>query len=139
MPPALDRTAVADLTWDELKDLDAGSWFDAAFSDERLRQTTERLKAREVTAAGDLASVIEALSAASSGNYLSWLRAGRDNATQLIPVDGVVYFKADHKYKLILETNNPSTGFRDMMAVLFLYLYDKEMDENLKKLGLVDL
>jgi len=50
-----------------------------------------------------------------------------------------ILLKADHKYKLILETNNPSTGFRDMMAVLFLYLYDKEMEEHLKKLRMADL
>lgn len=50
-----------------------------------------------------------------------------------------ILLKADHKYKLILETNNPSTGFRDMMAVLFLYLYDKEMEEHLKKLRTADL
>jgi len=43
-----------------------------------------------------------------------------------------ILLKADHQYKLILETNNPSPDFRDMMAVLFLYLYDKEMEENLK-------
>jgi len=50
-----------------------------------------------------------------------------------------ILLKADHKYKLILETNNVSTGFRDMMAVLFLYLYDKEMEEHLKKLRTADL
>lgn len=50
-----------------------------------------------------------------------------------------ILLKADHKYKLILETNNASTGFRDMMAVLFLYLYDKEMEEHLKKLRTADL
>lgn len=47
-----------------------------------------------------------------------------------------ILLKADHEYKLILETNNPYTDFRDMMAVLFLYLYDKEMEEHLREHGL---
>jgi hypothetical protein len=45
--------------------------------------------------------------------------------------------KADHRYKLILVTNNPSDGFRDMMAVLFVYVYDREMDEQIKMENLV--
>ncbi len=40
-----------------------------------------------------------------------------------------ILLKADHQYKLILETYNPSEDFRDMMAVLYLYIYDREMDE----------
>ncbi|NNJ80574.1 MAG: hypothetical protein HKP11_00120 [Flavobacteriaceae bacterium] len=39
---------------------------------------------------------------------------------------------ADHEYELQLLTNNPSDEFRDMMAVLFVYLYDREMDEHLQ-------
>lgn len=41
--------------------------------------------------------------------------------------------KADHDYKLVLETDNPSDGFSDMMALLFLYLADTKMDEHLLK------
>ena len=48
-----------------------------------------------------------------------------------------ILLKADHVYKLVLETENPSTEFRDMMAVLFVYLYDKEMELHLEKQGLV--
>jgi hypothetical protein len=44
-----------------------------------------------------------------------------------------ILLKADHQYKLILETSNSSEDFRDMMAVLYLYLYDREMDEHLSK------
>jgi hypothetical protein len=38
---------------------------------------------------------------------------------------------ANHRYKLQLVTENPSDGFSDMMAVLFIYLYDREMDVHL--------
>ncbi len=41
--------------------------------------------------------------------------------------------KMDHQYKLVLVTDNPSDGFRDMMAVLFVYIYDREMDEHLQE------
>lgn len=38
---------------------------------------------------------------------------------------------ADHRYKLKLVTENPTEGFSDMMAVLFIYVYDREMDAQL--------
>jgi len=50
-----------------------------------------------------------------------------------------ILLKADHEYKLVLETYNPSTDFRDMMAVLFLYLYDTEMEAHLKAKSLVGI
>ncbi|NND63449.1 MAG: hypothetical protein HKN48_09675, partial [Flavobacteriaceae bacterium] len=50
-----------------------------------------------------------------------------------------ILLKADHEYKLVLETYNPSSDFRDMMAVLYLYLYDAEMDKHLKSQGFVSL
>jgi hypothetical protein len=46
-------------------------------------------------------------------------------------VEGIPLY-ADHEYELQLLTFNPSDGFRDMMAVLFLYIYDREMDEHLQ-------
>ena len=46
-------------------------------------------------------------------------------------VEGIP-IKKDHRYKLILETSNPSSGFSDMMAVLFIYIYDAEMDRHLR-------
>lgn len=49
--------------------------------------------------------------------------------------EGIPLYK-DHSYQLILITENPSENFRDMMAVLYLYLYDKEMDEHLQNLAL---
>ena len=41
----------------------------------------------------------------------------------------------DHTYELRLVTENEKEGFSDMMAVLFVYLYDREMDEHLRKLN----
>jgi len=44
-----------------------------------------------------------------------------------------ILLKGDHDYKLVLETDNPTDAFSDMMAVLFLYLADTQMDEHLSK------
>lgn len=63
-------------------------------------------------------------------------KVGLKNVPTYSSEEGIL-LKADHEYKLILETFNTGTEFRDMMAVLFLYLYDREMDENLKARGLV--
>ncbi|AUP78065.1 hypothetical protein [Flavivirga eckloniae] len=38
----------------------------------------------------------------------------------------------DHDYELVLKTNNTSKINQDMMASMFMFLYDKEMDERLK-------
>lgn len=48
-----------------------------------------------------------------------------------------IELKADHRYKLILETENPSNDFRDMMAVLFVYVHDLEMERHLASKGLL--
>lgn len=50
-----------------------------------------------------------------------------------------IQLKGDHNYKLVLETNNPTDGFSDMMAVLFLYLADTQMDQHLAKTYFSDL
>jgi len=58
-------------------------------------------------------------------------KIGLKNVPSYSSEEGIV-LKADHSYKLVLETFNPSTDFRDMMAVLFLYLHDTEMEAHLK-------
>lgn len=39
----------------------------------------------------------------------------------------------DHEYELILTVNNTTEIDQDMMASMFVFLYDKEMDEKLQK------
>ncbi|MBT8256265.1 MAG: hypothetical protein KJO23_06975 [Bacteroidia bacterium] len=55
-------------------------------------------------------------------------KIGLKNVPNYSSVEGIELF-SDHQYKLILDTYNPGTGFRDMMAVLFIYLYDKELEQ----------
>lgn len=65
----------------------------------RLRQTVERLQAApRVT--GDLAALLASLQGIKAGDtgFLGWIRVGQRGETRIIPVDEVVYFKADQKY-----------------------------------------
>jgi len=57
-------------------------------------------------------------------------KIGLKNVPVYSDTAGLQLYK-DHKYKLVLVTQNPSENFRDMMAVLILYLYDAEMDTHL--------
>ena len=63
-----------------------------------------------------------------------------ENYTDKIGLKSVSYFSStegimlypDHKYELVLETNNTTTINQDMMASMFVFLYDKEMHDKLK-------
>ncbi|MGK0174347.1 MAG: hypothetical protein ACI9AT_000727, partial [Ulvibacter sp.] len=71
-------------------------------------------------------------------NYVD--KIGLKNVPTYSSSEGIVLY-ADHKYKLILITNNTSIDQRDMMAVLYVYVYDREMDEHLRSsdyLGVVN-
>jgi DNA-binding LytR/AlgR family response regulator len=83
---------------------------------ERLAQTVARLKARlEAAAAGGgidgnaaLSAMLEKLTAAlprrlpSDAEPLTWLTASTGNATRLIQVEDVLYFRADSKYTTVM-------------------------------------
>jgi hypothetical protein len=45
---------------------------------------------------------------------------------------------ADHDYELIIETNNTSDRQEDMMASMFLYVYDQELDLKIKQYALAN-
>ncbi len=68
----------------------------------RLERTVEKLKeAAHTTQTPDLTAVLEQLSK-QSPQYLSWLRTGIDDVTELVPVDDVIYFQADQKYTTVV-------------------------------------
>ena len=58
-------------------------------------------------------------------------KIGLKNVPTYASAEGLPLYK-DHRYKLILVTNNTSIDRRDMMAVLYVYVYDHEMDEHLR-------
>lgn len=75
--------------------------------EQRLEKTIERLKALHArqTVPDDISQLISQLSQHGNGakhQYLSWVRPGEGEQTHMIPVDEVVYFKADNKYTSVV-------------------------------------
>ena len=58
-------------------------------------------------------------------------KIGLKNVPTYSSAEGIALY-ADHKYKIILITNHSQQESRDMMAVLYAYVYDREMDEHLR-------
>jgi DNA-binding LytR/AlgR family response regulator len=86
--------------------------------EQRLRLTRERLEASEIVLDRDaLARVISQITSRPGGPGLKWLRSERGGATQLIPVESVVYFKAEGKYTSVLTASEEHlirTSIRDL-------------------------
>jgi DNA-binding LytR/AlgR family response regulator len=81
------------------------------FDEARLADTVQRLKQRlqqPVAAPSALESVLETLQAelqrrnGAPGSHLQWIKASVGQSVRLIPVDQVIYLKADEKYTLVV-------------------------------------
>jgi len=66
-------------------------------SEARLAATVERLRAA-APASDSVSRLLEELREHAAPQYLQWIRAGRGDAVNLVPVSAVVYFQADQKY-----------------------------------------
>ena len=81
---------------------------------DRLVQTVQRLRARIAIGAdsGALGSLLRELSTAlprrTAAEPLVWLTASSGNATRLILVEDVLYFRADHKYTVVMTAAGES-------------------------------
>ena len=74
--------------------------------DARLKLTAERLQQSAPASEREtLARVIEQISTAGSSR-LKWLKSQQGGSTQLIPVDAVIYFKADGKYTSVVTAQD---------------------------------
>ena len=62
-------------------------------------------------------------------NYTN--KIGLKKVTSFSSAEGVMLYP-DHQYELVLTTNNTTNTNQDMMASMFVFLYDKEMAEKLK-------
>ncbi|VXC32968.1 conserved hypothetical protein [Flavobacterium sp. 9AF] len=62
-------------------------------------------------------------------NYKS--KTGLIEVTPFSSKEGVWLYK-NHDYELVLEVNNTSSTQQDMMGSMFLFFYDKELDEKLE-------
>ncbi len=69
-------------------------------SDERLAATVDRLRAGAPDGE-HVSRLLRDLLEQAPARYLQWLRIGRGDAVDLVPVSGVVYFKSDHKYTTV--------------------------------------
>ena len=96
---------------------------------ERLERTVQRVKARlaEGTNAGEaLAPLLQQLIGAlpkhaPSNEPLVWLTASSGNATRLILVDDVLYFRADNKYTVVVTATGEALlrkPIKELLAVL---------------------
>lgn len=63
----------------------------------RLAATVQRLQ-QAAPPADTLARLLGALKPLAAPDYLQWIRAGKGDAVNLVPVAAVVYFQADNKY-----------------------------------------
>jgi DNA-binding LytR/AlgR family response regulator len=68
---------------------------------ERLQKTMVRLQEQR-DADVDIQSLLAHLKDPAQTAYLQWLRAGKGDKVVLVPIDDVVYFRADHKYTSVM-------------------------------------
>ena len=95
---------------------------------DRLERTVQRLRARleAGTTGGDalaplLEKLITALPRRTQDTPLVWLTATSGNATRLILVDDVIYFRADNKYTVVMTPTGEALlrkPLKDLLAVL---------------------
>lgn len=58
-------------------------------------------------------------------------KIGLKKVSYFSSMEGIMLYP-DHNYELILKVNNTSSSNQDMMASMFVFLYDKEMDARIK-------
>lgn len=96
-------------------------------SAERLAATVQRLQSRSAEDdAAALAALLQRLGptlppAATAPPPLTWITASAGRETRLIPVDDVVYFRADNKYTTVVTAEGEAllrTPIRDLLGRL---------------------
>lgn len=87
-----------------------------------LHPFAEELSLKDITADSILFS-------SKATNYNN--KIGLKKVDSFSSIEGVMLYP-DHEYKLILKVNNTSDQNQDMMASMFVFLYDKEMDEQIQ-------
>ncbi|HXH01375.1 MAG TPA: LytTR family DNA-binding domain-containing protein [Xanthomonadaceae bacterium] len=114
---------------------------------DRLVQTVQRLRARIPTGAdsGALGSLLRELSTAlprkTAAEPLVWLTASSGNATRLILVEDVLYFRADHKYTVVMTAAGESLlrkPIKDLLAVLDPTLFKQVHRSTIVNLKAID-
>lgn len=71
-------------------------------SDERLAATVGRLRREGTQNRKELLELLQQVGAGAATSWLQWIRAGLGETTVLVPVEEVVYFRADAKYTSVV-------------------------------------
>ncbi len=85
----------------------------------RLDATIARLKQRLAQPPADLTGLLQSLAASLSRrkDYLRWITASQGDALRVITVDEIVYFRADHKYTLVVTPDAEALIRRPLKAL----------------------
>ena len=88
------------------------------FTAARLEATITRLKARLATPPADLTGLLQSLANLTQRkDYLRWITASQGDSLRLITVDEICYFRADHKYTLVVTPDSEALIRRPLKAL----------------------
>ena len=88
------------------------------FTGARLEATITRLKARLATPPADLTGLLQSLANLTQRkDYLRWITASQGDSLRLITVDEICYFRADHKYTLVVTPDSEALIRRPLKAL----------------------
>ena len=88
------------------------------FSASRLDATIARLKARVAGPPADLTGLLQSLATLTQRkDYLRWITASQGDSLRLITVDEICYFRADHKYTLVVTADSEALIRRPLKAL----------------------
>ncbi len=89
------------------------------FSVARLDATIARLKGRLSAPPADLTGLLKSLATSLSQrkDYLRWITASQGDTLRLITVDEICYFRADHKYTLVVTHDSEALIRRPLKSL----------------------
>jgi len=89
------------------------------FSAARLDATIARLQQRLAGSPADLTGILKSLAStlAQRKDYLRWITAAQGDSLRLITVDEICYFRADHKYTLVVTPDTEALIRRPLKAL----------------------
>jgi DNA-binding LytR/AlgR family response regulator len=88
------------------------------FTASRLDATIARLKARLAGPPADLTGLLQSLATLTQRkDYLRWITAAQGDSLRLITVDEICYFRADHKYTLVVTPDSEALIRRPLKAL----------------------
>jgi DNA-binding LytR/AlgR family response regulator len=84
----------------------------------RLDATIARLKERLAGPPADLTGLLQSLATLTQRkDYLKWITAAQGDSLRLITVDEICYFRADHKYTLVVTPDSEALIRRPLKAL----------------------